>query len=147
MTESLLGVLTSTTGKARGLPRTEFDDLRKSPLKPHERVAVDFATALVRGDFVRAREFLAPPLHGAMPPEQLRSKLFGMFQGYASGLPRRIHFDPAHSHEEDWPDKKPGDVAWVYVSISGDDFNEAVTVIVAKVGGRLLIREIEWGKP
>ena len=46
-----------------------------------------------------------------------------------------------------WPDKRPGDVGWAYVSIVGDDFVEAVAVIIVEVGGELLIREIEWGRP
>ena len=43
-----------------------------------------------------------------------------------------------------WPEKKKGDVGWVYVAIAGDDFSEAVTVVVAQVGDRLAIRSIEW---
>jgi hypothetical protein len=48
---------------------------------------------------------------------------------------------------EEWPRKRPGDIGWVYVGIEGDDFIEAVTVVVADVDGALLIREVEWGRP
>jgi hypothetical protein len=34
-----------------------------------------------------------------------------------------------------------------YVSIIGDDFVEAVAVVVSDVEGELLIRRIEWGRP
>ena len=48
---------------------------------------------------------------------------------------------------EDWPDKKPEDVGWVYVNMSGEGFAEAVTVIVCKELNGLAIREIVWGRP
>ena len=36
---------------------------------------------------------------------------------------------------DDWPDKKSDDIGWVYVSISGATFGEAVTLIVTNVEG------------
>jgi hypothetical protein len=46
-----------------------------------------------------------------------------------------------------WPARQLGDVGWAYVAISGDGFSEAVTVTVADMGGRMMIRELEWGRP
>lgn len=46
-----------------------------------------------------------------------------------------------------WPSKQPGDIGWAYVAISGEGFSEAVTVVVSRVNGSLLIRDIEWGRP
>jgi hypothetical protein len=40
-----------------------------------------------------------------------------------------------------------GDIGWAYVSIEGDDFVEAVRVVVSALGGKPLIREVEWGRP
>lgn len=48
---------------------------------------------------------------------------------------------------EDWPDKQPGDLAVVYVALSGESFSEAVTLTLAQDGGAILIRQIEWGRP
>ena len=45
---------------------------------------------------------------------------------------------------EDWPDRRQGDLGWVYVGISGPGFVEAVSVVVTKAGK---IRQIEWGHP
>ncbi|GMR07674.1 MAG: hypothetical protein BMS9Abin26_0677 [Gammaproteobacteria bacterium] len=47
----------------------------------------------------------------------------------------------------DWPDKKPSDLGWVYVSIGGDVYSEAVTTIVTLEGETPKIREIEYGRP
>jgi hypothetical protein len=69
-----------------------------------------------------------------------------MFEGYSDGKPQRIHFDEEFANE-DWPGKLPGDLGYAYVGIEGEDFVEAVTVTVANVEGKHLIRDIEWGRP
>jgi hypothetical protein len=46
-----------------------------------------------------------------------------------------------------WPGRKPGDVGWAYVAMSGDTFSEGIAVVVAEESGRQVIREIEWGRP
>jgi hypothetical protein len=48
---------------------------------------------------------------------------------------------------EDWPDKRSGDVAMVYVALVGDGFNEAVNVTLAQEGRDIRIRNLEWGRP
>ncbi len=47
----------------------------------------------------------------------------------------------------DWPAKQPGDVASVYVALTGVGFAEAVTVTVVQRNGNLLIRNLVWGRP
>jgi hypothetical protein len=109
-------------------------------------VAVQFASALVDGDFVRAQQFLTPELRTVLSPGTLREKLLEMFRGYADGAPTRVRFDQEFSSDS-WPAKQPGDLGWAYVGIEGDDFTEAVTVTVASIGGQPLIRHVEWGRP
>jgi hypothetical protein len=48
---------------------------------------------------------------------------------------------------ENWPDKQDGDVAIAYVALSGDGFNEAVTVTLVQRGSGYRIRYLEWGRP
>ena len=113
---------------------------------PHTRIAIEFARALVEEDFAKAEKLLSPELRRELTADALRTKLNGMFNRYSESKPRAIHFDE-QSQVENWPAKRPGDVGWAYVSIEGDDFVEAVTVVVASVGGQCLIREVEWGRP
>ena len=47
----------------------------------------------------------------------------------------------------DWPNQRPGKVGWVYVSISGEELGEAVTVVVSREAGDFNISAIEWGRP
>ncbi len=54
---------------------------------------------------------------------------------------------------EKWTGQQPGELAWIYVSISGKFqeqegiWNEGVVVLVVENEGRLMIRDIIWGRP
>ncbi len=115
-------------------------------LTRYAEVAIAFASALVDGDFAHAESLLAPDLRLEYPSETLREKFASMFRGYALGEPRSVHFEDEFQMEN-WPAKQPGDIGWAYVGIDGDDFVEAVAVVVADVDGKHLIRELEWGRP
>ena len=115
-------------------------------MRPFEEVAVSFASALVAGEFERARSLLTPELRAEISEVELRNLLLGMFEQYADGHPTGIHFDDEFSLLE-WASKQSGDVGWAYVGITGEDFVEAVSVTISEVGGSKLIRNIEWGRP
>jgi hypothetical protein len=72
--------------------------------------------------------------------------MLNTYRRYADGDPSRSQFVPEGSLET-WPRRQPGDLGWAYVSIEGDDFNEAVYVLVSDVEGVPLIGEISWGRP
>ncbi len=46
-----------------------------------------------------------------------------------------------------WPGKQPSDLGWVYVSIGGNVYSEAVIVVVTSENGVAKIREVEFGRP
>ena len=48
---------------------------------------------------------------------------------------------------EDWPGREPSDVGWVYVSVGGDTYSEAVTVVVTLDDRELKVRTAEFGRP
>jgi hypothetical protein len=48
---------------------------------------------------------------------------------------------------EDWPGREPSDVGWAYVSVGGDEYSEAVTVVVTLEEGELRVRTVEFGRP
>lgn len=115
-------------------------------MKAYEEVAVDFAKALVEGSWEKARGFLVPVLQAQWPAQRLAEAFKSMYEGYADGPARSVHFDPQFSMAA-WPAKQSGDIGWTYVSIQGDEFTEAVTVVVASSESGLAIRDIEWGRP
>lgn len=47
----------------------------------------------------------------------------------------------------DWPGKQAADIGWVYVSIGGDVYSEAVSVVITRVSGAYRVREVEFGRP
>lgn len=118
-----------------------------SPLSNDEiKIALDFAQALVDGEFEFASSLLVPEIRQVMTPEQLRLDYEGMIGMYLNPASAQVIFDPQFTMT-DWPGRRPNDVGWVYVSIVGDDFVEAVSVILAEQDEVLLIREIDWGRP
>jgi hypothetical protein len=48
---------------------------------------------------------------------------------------------------EDWPGRESSDAGWVYVSVGGDVYSEAVTVVVTREAGELRVRAVEFGRP
>jgi hypothetical protein len=46
-----------------------------------------------------------------------------------------------------WPGRQPSDLGWVYVSLGGDVYSEAVIAVVTMEDGEPRIREAEFGRP
>ncbi len=109
-------------------------------------LAIEFANALVNGDYEQAHAMLSPEAQGRISARDLENEYLAMVNIFGTGKSARVVFDPQFTMRN-WPGKLPGDRGWVYVSIAGDDFVEAVSVIVTEIQGEYRIREIEWGRP
>ena len=59
------------------------------------------------------------------------------------------HVGPVEVGEtmENWPGKQPSDVGWAYVSVGGDEYSEAIALVVALEGDVLSVRTVEFGRP
>ena len=107
---------------------------------PQGAVAETFARLLVAGDFAGA----AAMLDGALAPSTSAASLaadYARMIEYGEGPADRVQ--PV-TVLDTWPDRRPGDLGWAYVAISGPGFEEAVTVVITTAGK---IRLIEWGRP
>jgi hypothetical protein len=114
---------------------------------PFAQLGIDFAQALVDGDFDLAATCLAPQLRADLTPARLEAELRRMCE-YGDGPPTDICYMPCEDAlDVNGPDKQPGDLGWAYVAIEGDGYSEAVIVTVALVDGAPLIRDVEWGRP
>ena len=107
------------------------------------QTALEFANVLVARDYPKAYSMTAQAYRERNTVEQLRI-------AFETIVPD--DFGPIGPVEvaqtmEDWPGKQPGDIGWAYVSIGGDVYSEAVTVVVALENGEAKIREIEFGRP
>lgn len=107
------------------------------------QVALKFASALAHGDFDQAHRCICEKHKSDWSAAQLRTAYEGMIE-YGDGS---ANFVEVMETMTDWPTRVEGDLGWVYVAIAGDDFSEAVAVIVSEDDGEQRIREIEWGRP
>src|SRR5262249_27138289 len=97
--------------KRRELPRCKR--LEETRMTPYAEVAVQFASALVDGDFARAEALLTPDYRRQLPANALREKFQAMCS-YGTGPARKLYFDEQFQMTE-WRTKIPGDVGWAYV--------------------------------
>lgn len=109
-----------------------------------------FAEHLADGDFDAARALLARELQ-ATDADALRAGFESMM-----GLDGDVGDDgeaPGETvvmvmgAEADMPDMSPDDLGWVYVALTNEIANEAVTVVVTDEDGQARIRTLEWGRP
>jgi hypothetical protein len=108
-----------------------------------DATALAFAQALAAGAAPRAHGMLSGSLQSTLTPAQLATAYREM-TAYGSGTATRIGVQKTL---DEWPDKAPGDLRWVYVSIANDTFSEGVSVVVAQEGRRLAIRSFQLGRP
>jgi hypothetical protein len=113
-------------------------------------IALTFARALVAKEYDRANAMLSAALKCTHPPSVLQKCLEEMIQYSESTTewPTGVQVvTGADSGDDPSPRKTPEDFGWMYVAIVGDGYCEAVTVTIANEDNRLIIREIEWGRP
>ena len=107
------------------------------------QTALEFANVLVARDYPKAYSMTAQAYRTRHTVEELRIA----FETIVPDDWGPIGPVEVAQTMEDWPGKQPGDIGWAYVSIGGDVYSEAVTVVVALESGEAKIREIEFGRP
>ena len=107
------------------------------------KTGIQFAEALVGGRYAEAQSLLTSELQKQYSPESLAAQ-YGEMVSYGDG-PATV--DGQNAFMDKWPDKQAKDIGWSYISISGEGYGEALTVIVTDENGVPKIRDIEWGSP
>ncbi len=111
--------------------------------KEHVDFAVQFATALAEHRFEDAHGMLSEDLNDELSKDILEE----LFKEMISYGPGAVKVDGHTNSMGDWPGKDEKELAWVYVSLSGDGFGEAITVVVVEENGKHVVGEVEWGRP
>lgn len=137
-------------------PQAPDEDLDNAPADADDgeldlaaTIAQTFAELLVDGDFKAAHSMLTRDLKRRLKVADLEREYTGMIGQYGEegdALPDDLEIVVMAS-ETDLPDRSPEDVGWVYVSIGGDGFSEAISVTVTEEQDELRIRALEWGRP
>ena len=109
----------------------------------HVPVGLSFAKAIVNNEFDNAYSMLSDDLKKVTTANQLKIEFNEMIE-YGE---TPVVVDGHYEEMTDWPAKQAGDIGWLYVSLSGDGFGEAVTLIIKSESGTPKIRDIEWGRP
>jgi hypothetical protein len=107
------------------------------------RVALEFARALADGRYEHAHGLLAEDLARELTPSKLKESYEGMI-AYGAGPARHVFLLYALGYR---PGRRPHEIGWAYVVIAGDEFSEAVTIVVSLERGRAVVRQVEWGRP
>jgi hypothetical protein len=112
------------------------------PTGDYKAFALRFTQFLARRDYEAAYAMTAKEYQGENSLEDTR-------QAFESPVPPDFKIGDIEVGETmtSWPGKEASDLAWVYVSIGGDVYSEAISVVVTREGGELKIREVEWGRP
>lgn len=117
---------------------------RNGPRQPAEADATALAFAhTLAGDATRAHGMLSASLQSTLTPAQLATAYKEM-TGHDGGAPTTI---AVQTTLDEWPDKAPGDLRWVYVAIANDTYSEGVSVVVTQERSRLAIRSFQLGRP
>ena len=109
------------------------------------RVAQRFAEHIADADYVAAHRLLTKTAQHRYSADDFQRE-FEEMTAYEPGPIRTILIDPQFTLE-DWPEKRPEDVASVYVGLLGDEYVEAVTLTLANEDSDIRIRELEWRRP
>ncbi|BFM39924.1 hypothetical protein [Synechocystis sp. LKSZ1] len=106
-----------------------------------------FGDCLAQGNYNTAHSLLTPELQHQYSPQALQQTVEAMI-AYGSGpIQTALVMTDCLLTEWQYPPMETGDVVWLYTSLEGEDYLEAVSVIVTEQAGKLVIRWLEWGRP
>ncbi len=109
------------------------------------RVAEQFGRLIAQGDYATAHSLLTESARAAHSPADLQQAVEQMI-AIGDGPITDVTL-VSECILDDWPSKQEGDVGYVYVSLDGDGFCEAVTVTLTREADEIRIRKLEWGRP
>jgi hypothetical protein len=108
-----------------------------------QNIALEFTKALAARDYSKAYAMTSQSYRKRNTPERMQAAFEAIVPADWGPMgPIQVG-----QTMESWPGKRPEDLGWVYVSIGGDTYSEAIIVIVSWENGKALIREVEFGRP
>jgi len=108
-------------------------------------VAGQFGYFIAKADYTAAHNLLTQEAQKLYSSDDLKKSVEQMTE-YGQGPILEVDIMSDYILK-DWPTKQEKDLVWVYVSLVGEDFCEAVIVILADEIGDVRIRYLEWGRP
>ncbi|MBI5780822.1 MAG: hypothetical protein HZA65_04030 [Rhodocyclales bacterium] len=109
----------------------------------YQQIALEFTKLLAAREYPKAYAMTSQEYRKRTTAEQLRTA----FENIVPTDWGKIGPIEVGQTMASWPGKRPEDVGWAYVSIGGDVYSEAITVVVTSESGESKIREVEFGRP
>lgn len=117
------------------MPSTNTSDYRQ--------IALDFARSLAAREYTTAYAMTSESYRQRTTVDQVQTEFEAIVPTDWAVI------DPIEVGQTmtSWPEKESADLGWAYVSLGGDVYSEAVTVVVVSENGEAKIREVEFGRP
>ena len=109
----------------------------------YHQIALEFTKSLAAREYVKAYAMTSRGYQKTTTVEQLRTA-FEALVPTDSGPIGPIELGQPMTT---WPGKQSSDLGWAYVSIGGDVYSEAITVVVTSENGEGKVRDVEFGRP
>lgn len=109
----------------------------------YTQVALAFTKALAARDYDAAHALTSRAYRDATSPKAMADA----FEAIVPTDWQSVGPIEAGVTMDDWPGREPPDAGWAYVSVGGDGYSEAVTVVVTREEGELRVRTVEFGRP
>ncbi len=111
---------------------------------PHCMYAQEFCALLAQRKLTKAYACLSPALKERVSMDTLKGDWKRMTKG-ASPTDLGIVLE---QHILDWPTRKDEEIGWCYLSVSTEEVNEAITLVVGRTPyNGYWITELEFGRP
>jgi hypothetical protein len=123
--------------------RQEEPRMTVTNAREYKQVALEFTRALASRNYPAAYAMTSRRYRSRVSLEQMRA-LFEQIVPQDWGTVGPIEVGETM---EQWPGKQPPDVGWAYVSIGGDVYSEAVTVVLTQENSEMKVGEVEFGRP
>jgi len=109
----------------------------------YKEVALQFAQALAERDYDAAYALTSREYRSQTSLEQMQADFetivpldWGPVEPVEAAMALKI-----------WPGKQANDLGWVYVSIGGEVYSEALVAVVTSEEGQPKVRAVEFGRP
>jgi hypothetical protein len=107
------------------------------------QLALDFTKTLAEREYAKAYAMTSQQYRKQNTVERLRTDFESIVPAdWGTMGPIEV----AHTMTS-WPEQQPSDLGWAYISIGGDVYSEAVTVVVTSEDGEAKVRMVEFGRP
>jgi hypothetical protein len=115
--------------------------------------AFQFAQALAQRDYALAYTQMTLEYQGNMSLSELQEAFeFIIPHDWGDvGLSGPEDYDDPYEDEmlQDWPDKQPSDIGWIYIALIGEKYpwSEGLYILISHEGPSLKVRDVEFGRP